>query len=194
MRHAGARLVLRNLVEFVVIFALWRLTLLMVDRQLSTPGRLTAFVAIVGGFKTAFFGLENLRQLREASTKDIAYHKFMILMIVNMAQIIISFGLDYHIFYLLDPSSFGGVREDLAGAPLVFEFFYFSALNFMFFGFGDITPQTVLPKAVTLTEITLAFVTVIFLLSDFISLKESLRRVPGDRTVAGLEQDDKPSS
>ncbi len=46
----------------------------------------------------------------------------------------------------------------------------------MFFGYGDVTPQTVVAKALTLTEITLAFVTVIFLLSDFISLKESIRR------------------
>jgi hypothetical protein len=30
---------------------------------------------------------------------------------------------------------------------------------------------------------------VIFLLSDFISLKESLRRMPGDQTVAELEKD-----
>jgi hypothetical protein len=189
MRQAGARLVLRNAIEFAVIFAVWQLTLAMIDRKFSTPGRLTVIVAIVGLIKTAFFGLENLRQLREASTKDIAYHKFMMLMVVNMAQIIISFGLDYHIFYKLNPASFGGVREELAGAALVFEFFYYSALNFMFFGYGDITPQTVLTKAVTLTEITLAFVTVIFLLSDFISLKESLRRMPGDRGVAELEKD-----
>jgi hypothetical protein len=59
----------------------------------------------------------------------------------------------------------------------------------MFCGYGDITPQTVLAKAVTLSEITLAFVTVIFLLSDFISLKESIRRVPGDQTGAELENE-----
>jgi hypothetical protein len=41
----------------------------------------------------------------------------------------------------------------------------------------------------TLSEITLAFVTVIFLLSDFISLKESIRRVPGDQTGAELEKE-----
>jgi hypothetical protein len=189
MRQAGARLILRNLVEFAAIFAIWQLTLLLVHYKIGTPTVLMALVAVIGGIKTAFFGLENLRQLREASTQDIAYHKFLMLMVVNMSQIIISFGLDYHVFYRLDPSSFGGLREDLAGAALVFEFFYYSSLNFMFFGYGDITPQTVLTKAVTLTEITLAFVTVIFLLSDFISLKESLRRVPGDQTVADLEKE-----
>jgi hypothetical protein len=37
----------------------------------------------------------------------------------------------------------------------------------------------------TLTEISLAFVTVIFLLSDFISLKESIRKPSGDTPPAG---------
>jgi hypothetical protein len=37
-------------------------------------------------------------------------------------------------------------------------------------------PQTVPAKLVTLMEVVLAFFTVIFLLSDFISLKDSLRR------------------
>jgi hypothetical protein len=36
-------------------------------------------------------------------------------------------------------------------------------------------PQTIPAKVANLTEIVLAFVTVIFLLSDFVSLKESLR-------------------
>jgi hypothetical protein len=51
---------------------------------------------------------------------------------------------------------------------------YFSTLNFTFFGYGDVTPQTIPAKLITMSEVLLAFVTVIFLLSDFISLKESL--------------------
>ena len=54
-------------------------------------------------------------------------------------------------------------------------FFYLSTLNFSFFGYSDILPETVAAKIVNLSEIVLAFVTVIVMLSDFISLKESLR-------------------
>jgi hypothetical protein len=57
-----------------------------------------------------------------------------------------------------------------------FDCCFYSVLNFSFFGFGDIMPQTVPAKLVTLMEVVLAFFTVIFLLSDFISLKDSLRR------------------
>ncbi len=43
-------------------------------------------------------------------------------------------------------------------------------------GYGDIIPQTIPAKFLTMTEILVAFTTVIFLLSDFISLKESVAR------------------
>jgi hypothetical protein len=99
----------------------------------------------------------------------------MRLMLVNMFQIILSFGLDYYCLLSVDPRSFS-VDEALTGPKLVFECVYFSTLNFTFFGYGDITPQTVAAKLLAMTEITLAFLTVIFLLSDFISLKESLQR------------------
>ena len=58
---------------------------------------------------------------------------------------------------------------------VIFECFFFSVLNFSFFGFGDVTPQTIPAKVVTMMEVILAFFTVIFLLSDFISLKDSIR-------------------
>jgi hypothetical protein len=67
----------------------------------------------------------------------------------------------------------------------VFEFSYYSTLNFTFFGYGDVTPQTVPAKFITMTEILLAFITVIFLLSDFISLKESLGKPAGEVSQDG---------
>src|SRR5262249_53925171 len=120
-----------------------------------------------------------------AAEKNVAYHRFLMLMVVNIWQIIVAFGLDFHALARLSPNNFAGVRPGLASAELVFEYFYFSALNFMFFGYGDITPQTVVAKSLTLAEITLAFVTVIFLLSDFISLKESIAKPDdSDRNAA----------
>lgn len=184
---AATRLVVRNILEFAAIFALWWALLAAVERKLLEPGGLIATILAVAWIKTAFFGIENIRQLRQASNENIAYHKFMLLMVVNMWQIAASFALDFHLLYRLAPDSFATVRDDLAGASLVFEFFYYSGLNLMFFGYGDITPQTVPAKLLTLTEITLAFVTVIFLLSDFISLKESIRRGPGDQDVKDLK-------
>lgn len=171
-----SRLALRNAAEFGVIFALWAGELALIDRQEATPATLAAVVVVVALAKTAFFGVENIRQLRQAAAENIAYHRFLLLMVVNVWQVIVAFGLDFHALARLSPDNFAGVNPSLAGGELVFEYFYYSALNFMFFGYGDVTPQTVVAKGLTLTEITLAFVTVIFLLSDFISLKESIRR------------------
>jgi hypothetical protein len=60
----------------------------------------------------------------------------------------------------------------------MFECFYFSVLNFSFFGYGDITPTQVPSKVVMVLEVVTAFSTVIFLLSDFLAMKEAIQRKP----------------
>jgi len=106
----------------------------------------------------------------------LAYHRFLALMGVNMAQITVSFALDFWVLESAEQGSFSGF--DVASGPghVFFDCFFYSVLNFSFFGFGDILPLTVPARLVTLMEVILAFFTVIFLLSDFISLKDSLRR------------------
>ena len=135
---------------------------------------------LLAAAKTIFFGVENIGQLRRAADQNTPYHQFLLLMLMNVWQVITSFALDFHLLFLLDDKSFAAINPQLDGAALVFEFFYFSGLNFMFFGYGDVTPQTIPAKLLTLSEISLAFITVIFLLADFISLKESLRRPPSE--------------
>ena len=164
-----------NILEFVAILGIWGLLLAVLQQGLSADFVLTV-VILVSLAKTAFFGFENIRQLFEATRRNLPYHHFMMLMLVNMTQIILSFGLDFHCLQIVNQASFS---VDLKSASLfetVFEFVYYSTLNFTFFGYGDVTPQTIPAKFITMTEILLAFITVIFLLSDFISLKESLRR------------------
>ena len=168
-------LMVRNAVEFAVIFGVWYVLLELLDSGQLCAATMTAIILAAAWAKTLFFGVENIRQLWQATALNTPYYKFMLLMLVNMWQIMASFALDFHLLYRQAQSSFAGVNETLDGAELVFEFFYYSALNFMFFGYGDITPQSIPAKLLTLSEITLAFVTVIFLLSDFISLKDSLR-------------------
>lgn len=175
MRLKLFRLMVRNGVEFAVIFGVWYVLLDLLDSGQLHAATMTALILAAAWAKTLFFGVENIRQLWQATALNTPYYKFMLLMLVNMWQIMASFALDFHLLYRQAKSSFAGVNETLDGAELVFEFFYYSALNFMFFGYGDITPQSIPAKLLTLSEITLAFVTVIFLLSDFISLKDSLR-------------------
>jgi hypothetical protein len=78
-----------------------------------------------------------------------------------------------------------GIDPELVRGELLFECFYFSVLNFSFFGYGDITPAHIPGKVIMLLEVVTAFSTVIFLLSDFASMKESMRRKnpPGPGTL-----------
>jgi hypothetical protein len=178
MPHFVTKAFARNLLEFAALFGLWALGREGVDGHWLPARWLIAVVIATMLAKTVFFGIENIGQLRRAANLNTPYHQYLLLMLMNVWQVITSFALDFHLLDRINSASFAVINPELAGAELLFEFFYFSGLNFMFFGYGDVTPQTVPAKLMTLTEISLAFITVIFLLSDFISLKESLRRPP----------------
>jgi hypothetical protein len=168
-------MIIRNAIEYLAIILIWVGALSVLDRAMFPGWGSIGMVLGIAWAKTIFFGSENLRQLWVASSQNVPYHQFMLIMLINMSQIILSFGLDYHLLHTINGQSFGGLPDQLNFGGTVFELVYYSVLNFTFFGYGDVTPQTIPAKLLTMTEIVLAFVTVIFLLSDFISLKESLR-------------------
>ena len=169
----------RELLEFVVLFGA-AAGLLFAGERLGTSARepLSFAVALWAGLKTLYYLFETLRHLAEATSTDLAYHRFLLLMAYNMAQITLSYALDFFCLYRIDPTSLSGIDPELNGLELLFECFYFSVLNFSFFGYGDITPAHMPGKIVMLLEVVTAFSTVIFLLSDFVSMKESMRRKP----------------
>jgi hypothetical protein len=168
----------RNIAEYLLIVGLWLGAWRLVSMQWVSEGWMSLAIIVVCWLKTGFFGAENLNQLFEAAQFNTPHHRFLLLMGINMSQMVLSFTFDFHLLYCLNDASFTGVTKDISQIEAVFDFFYLSTLNFSFFGYSDILPQTVSAKIVNLTEIVLAFVTVIFLLSDFISLKDSLRSPP----------------
>ncbi len=172
------KLCVRNALEYLLLIGVWWVMQRSLVDHRFTPLKATCIILAISCAKTLFFGCENIWQLHLATRRNQAYHRFMFVMLVNMTQIITSFAFDFHCLHLVDAGSFGEVPQDSSQAVVLFEFFYYSILNFTFFGYGDVTPQTIPAKLLTSTEIILAFVTVIFILSDFISLKESLRAPP----------------
>jgi len=170
--------VTRNLVEYAAILVWWLIVLWLVTASKLDGTFLTCVVILGCWTKTALFGAENLKQLYDASQCNLAHHRFLMLMGINMSQMILSFAFDFHLLHSLNAVAFSGVAKDVGQLEVLFDFFYLSTLNFSFFGYSEIMPQTVPAKIVNLTEIVMAFVTVIFLLSDFISLKDSIRSQP----------------
>ena len=173
-RQAG-----RQVLELVAIAAATAL-LVAVWRWIPlSSGAVCGVVVALAAAKTCYFLVENLQHILLATAQEIPYHRFLALMGVNMAQITISFALDFWVLESAERGSFSGFEAASGPARVFFDCFFYSVLNFSFFGFGDILPLTVPARLVTLLEVILAFFTVIFLLSDFISLKDSLRRGGG---------------
>lgn len=165
----------RNISEYALI-AIWWVALLALWRSGQVGAGAMNLLVVAGCWaKCGFFGVENMRQLLEAARTNLSHHRFLLLMGINMSQMILAFTFDFHLLHTIDPVSFAGLGEQASMAEALFDCFYLITLNFSFFGYSDILPQTVPARIVNLTEIVLAFVTVIFLLSDFISLKDSLR-------------------
>ena len=141
----------------------------------STRQPLAFAVAAWATIKTVYYFAETLRHLLEAIARDVPYHRFLVIVAYNMSQITLSFAIDFYCLFWIDPDGLS-IENDVRGFALMFECFYFSVLNFSFFGYGDITPHHMSSKFVMLLEVVTAFSTVIFLLSDFISMKEAIRR------------------
>jgi hypothetical protein len=165
----------RNLVEYIAIVAWWGALLTLQSRGKSNVAAMTGLVIAGCMVKSIWFGAENMQQLREAARMNLAHHRFLLMMAINMSQMVLAFMFDFHLLQLINAKSFTGIAPGAGMAEVLFDFFYLSTLNFSFLGYSDVLPQTVPARIVNLTEIVLAFFTVIFMLSDFISLKDALR-------------------
>jgi len=132
---------------------------------------ITLFIAVV---KCAYFIGVSYQKNLEVSLKNTAYYEFIIFMALNIFVIIVSFATDFFCLLQVDARSLEGIKPSISIAAKMFECFYFSVLNFSFFGYGDILPSTIPAKIVLMLEASMSFLTVILVLSDFISLKESI--------------------
>lgn len=189
MSHSSPSQFTRQAAETVVIVALAGIVHEIWRAGVISPAAVAWLMVGLALAKTAFFFAENLQHILLATAHEIPYHRFLGLMGVNMAQITMSFALDFFLLEAVERGSLSGFAAGLGEPRILFDCFFYSVLNFTFFGFGDVTPQSIPAKLVTLMEVTLAFFTVIFLLSDFISLKDSLRR-----STAGTDRPDRPAS
>ena len=124
-------------------------------------------------FKTGFFVVLSYRKVIDASRKNVAYHNFLAFMAINISMIIASFGIDFLCLYHVDHSAFIGIPAHLSFPRKIFEFMYFSMFNFSNFGYGEVYPIGILGKITVGIEILISFASIIFILSDFVSLKES---------------------
>jgi hypothetical protein len=130
-------------------------------------------------FKSIFFFIQSYKKIVEVTKNNVAYHNFLVFMAINIALIILSFAVDFLCLYQVEPLSFKGMDTSDGFYRKCFEMVYFSMLNFSNFGFGEVMPSGMLAKGIVSFEIIISFITIIFILSDFISLKESISKRSG---------------
>jgi hypothetical protein len=174
-RPIALRKYLPNLAEFVAIIITGIGMYILINTRFLNPFVYKIIILILSLIKTGWFIYESSKQILIITRQNLPYHRFLLMLGINMIQIILSFAVDYFLLYLTDTGSFNGITTATGIFYQFFDFFYYSCLNFSFFGFGDITPNHISAKVITLTEVLLAFASVIFVLSDFVTLKDSLR-------------------
>jgi len=133
-------------------------------------------IALLALIKSILFIYFSYNKIIHITINDVPYHAYIRFMLVNIFLVILSFSVDFMCLYKVDNHSFTGLSHfKFSRLELIFEFWYFSVLNFSFFGYGYVMPVTIASKFVVVLEVLLSFSTIFFILSDFISLKESLQ-------------------
>ena len=160
--------------KYLVIILIGALIFYLDNREFFEPQYTTWLVLLLAFIKLSLLFYNSYKKIIYASLTNIAFHKFLIFMLINVAVLIISFAVDFLCLYEINPSNFEGLPDNLTLGELLFEFIYFSMLGFNNLGFYDVIPKSLASKALVIMEIISYFSTIIFVLSDFISLKESI--------------------
>lgn len=132
------------------------------------------FIVLFALVKAMVFMFESLQKVIEVSKNDTPYYQFLLFLGLNIALIILSFSIDYYCLYKALPTSFSGVQHNESSLYIFIDFIYLSIMAFTNFGYGNIIAMTMVAKFILTIELLISYAFIIFILSDFISLKESL--------------------
>ncbi len=137
-------------------------------------------ILIMIAFMKCFYFVEHsFRKIEEASINDISYNRFIAIILTNVLLIVMSFAVDYACLELIQPGSFKGLNITNNMWENVFDFGYFSISSFTTVAYGDIIPLTKSAKALTILQVSVAYLTTIIIISNFVQIKESLGKDNG---------------
>ncbi len=169
------RSIIKTLIEYAVVISIG-LGIVYLDESEFAAFDIKYLIVILAAFKAVYFLAKGLGKISEFSGQNIEYYEFLVFIAVNISIIILSFGVDYLCLYRVDTKSFSGIPEGMTGFALAFKFFYFSLMIFANIGIIKIIPESTESEILVIFEAILSFITIIFVLSDFLSLKESLSK------------------
>ena len=165
--------------KHVVLLLATLLLITLLEHSVFSVETLSVVIVLLAVGKTIFFVRQSYLKIVEVSRQNTPYYQFMRFIALNIILVIFSFGLDYWCLTQVNPKSFVGFQPEETPFEIFFDCFYFSSLNFTVFGYGELMPRTVYSKLLVLMEVCISCLTFLFILSDFISLKESLQKQDG---------------
>lgn len=163
--------ILNLTIQHLVVITVCIILFYIDDKELFLVFTRKVILIVIVLSKFFYFLSHNLRLINKADSNQNFYRKFLLSISVNISLIIVSFGVDYFCLYQIDAMSFNGIP---IAAPLfekVCTFIYFSVSTFSTTGFGDIQSLTLTGRFLITLEIIMAFITTVFIISNFVNLK-----------------------
>ncbi|HSZ25640.1 MAG TPA: hypothetical protein VK766_07990 [Cytophagaceae bacterium] len=112
---------------------------------------------------------------------DMPYHRFLLFIAANIGLIVLSFSIDFLAVYHLDKTSFTGLEETTNVLEEFFKLFYLSLLMFTNMGVANVVPVKIPAEFLVMFEAIVSFVTLIFILSDYVTLRDSLKKLKPEK-------------
>lgn len=169
--------IISTILKYIIVIALGFAVFYVDDLEFFDTVFSKIILLIIASAKCFYFIYISYKKILETNDKNIPYHNFLIFMAVNVSLIIVSFAVDNYCLYKMEPASFSGLNAFYDEFHVLYEFFYYSLLGFTNFGYGVLMPESLTAKTLIILEIILSFISIIFILSDFISLKESVSKL-----------------
>jgi hypothetical protein len=141
-----------------------------------TPAHVAPIVCVLALLKAIAYGIYLRRLVVNVIVSVDRFHDFLGRMVGLMFVTMASFAADFFILYRADPSSITALEKTAPAIEQLFTCWYFSVLNFSFFGVADIIPVTIGSRFLLAVESLTSFLTLVFILSDFGALRDSVRR------------------
>lgn len=136
-----------------------------------------SFIFLFSIAKILYVVILCFRRIVAIAHMDLAYHRFLLFIAVNVVLIVFSFAFDYIAVFHLDRTSFTGLEDTSNVAEEFFKLFYLSLLMFTNMGVANVVPVKIPAEALVMFEAIVSFVTFIFILSDYVVLRDSLKRL-----------------
>ena len=126
--------------------------------------------------KAGYFIYFVVTQIRESAHREFHFQDILTIVAPGILVIILSFAIDYYCLFRIRPDAFTGF---ISKPTIIAEFvssFYFSISVFTTAGFGDIYPKSTSAQVFVSTELLIAFLFTILIISNIAHIRESYRK------------------